>query len=104
MASKTRSWTDVQLIISSVSIALTLGFWGLMASGETRAASVSGKAMLPADPEAPSLDGPMLLPGQTLFLGASPPAAPAPVTNQTKPKHRKGGDGGGDAAASTGSS
>lgn len=105
MQGKTRSWADVQLIISSISIAVTLGFWGLMTSREKNSAAVRGEATIAAASASTSSSVQMLLPGQVLYLGGAPAPAPAPVMNQRK--HRRGGGdggGGGGAAASTGSS
>ncbi len=46
MANKTKNWTDVELIISSISVALTLGFWGLFASRQKVGADVLGQVSL----------------------------------------------------------
>jgi len=105
---KVRSWKDVQLIISSISVAVTLGLWSLWASREKTAAAVEAEAALPSVADTPAT-GPMLLPGQTLYLAGPTPQANAPVSIQEKRKHRRGGNGGGGgggggADAATGSS
>ena len=112
MANKTRNWTDVELIISSVSMALTLGFWGLFATKEPVGASVVGQVDLtsaggPVPVSATTGAVPTLLPGQTLFFGsatAQPLAAPTPLAAQPSPHHKGGGGGGGGSVAKTGSS
>ncbi len=110
MPNKTRNWTDVELIMSSVSIALTLGFWGLFASKQKTGASVLGQVSLVGGSETPAASATAvpstLVPGQTIFFGASSatPQPPARVASQPQPRHRGGGGGGGGSAASTGSS
>ncbi len=108
MPNKSRNWTDVELIFSSVSIALTLGFWGLFASKQKTGANVLGQVSLvsSATPTTSIVAAPAtLLPGQVVFFGASTPAAPALVSPQPQARHRGGGGGGGGGAvASTGSS
>jgi hypothetical protein len=107
MQNRSRNWTDVQLIISSISIAFTLGFWGLLAGGEKRVAGVQALADLPAQPDGLAA-APMLLPGQVLYLGAVAPQTAAPVASTTQPRRRRGGgggrSGGGGPAGGTGSS
>ena len=105
MQSKTRNWTDVQLIISSISIALTLGFWGLIASREEAVAVAESEALLPVVSPSPVPTVDSLVPGQILYLSTAAPASPAPVTDQPRSRRRDGdGGGGGGADASTGSS
>lgn len=102
MQNKSRNWTDVRLIISSISIAVSLGFWGAMASKEKVVASVEGEALLPNGSAGPAPMTEVLVPGQVILLGAP---APAPASTQQKSKRNRRGDGGGGAAvASTGSS
>ena len=115
MHNKSKNWTDVQLIISSISVALTIGFWGLFASREKSGAGVNGEVTLPTQPETLVLStSPGLLPGQKLlFSGISPQSlsqlqTPTPAKPQqiviTARKHGGGGGGGGGSHASTGSS
>ena len=103
---KARNWKDAQLIISSISLALTLGLWGLWSSREKNVSGVQGEAVVPSQPET-AMPDPMLLPGQTLYLMTPAPQTTATVSNQEQPKRRnkdKGGGGGGNADAGTGSS
>ncbi len=116
MPNKSKNWTDVQMIISSISVALTLGLWGLFASHEKSVAGVSGEVAVPTQPEAlVSSTSPGLLPGQKLlFNGISPqslsqlqtptPAKPQQIVITAKKHGGGGGGGGGGAHASTGSS
>jgi hypothetical protein len=117
MQNKPKSRTDVQWVISSVSLAATVGMWGLFASADKQGAGVSGQANLvqpTADPPQQvvvSQQPQALLPGQVLLFGGT---APQPsqsaittitgTTNNTSPnvKHRSGG--GGKPVTSTGSS
>ncbi len=109
MANKSRNWTDVELIISSISIALTLGFWGLFASRQKVGANVVGQVSLVSpsgDPPAAATTTavPMtLVPGQTFFFGAATQQAPMALAPQPQPR-RRGGGGGGGGGPSTGSS
>jgi hypothetical protein len=103
---KARNWKDVQLIISSISLALTLGLWGLWSSREKHVSGVQDEAVVPSRPQA-AVPEPMLLPGQTLYLMTPAPETTATVSNQEQPRRRnkdKGGGGGGNADAGTGSS
>lgn len=104
---KARNWKDAQLIISSISLALTLGLWGLWSSREKHVSGVQDDAVVPYQPETAAPE-PMLLPGQTLYLMAPAPQSTSTVSNQEQPKRRNrdkgGGGGGGGANASTGSS
>jgi len=110
MQNKGRRWTDIQLIISSISIAIAVGFWGFFASREKLLKAVRAEAALPMEPEVASTPVPMLLPGQVLYLGAAAPQTPAPISNRPKPKRKRGGGGGdgggggGGGAGGTGSS
>ena len=101
MQNKSRNWTDVQLIISSISIAFTLGFWGLLAGREKTVAGVQGLADLPAQTDTLAAS-PMLLPGQALYLCAGAPQAAAPVASTTQPRRRRGGGGGGSGGSGGG--
>jgi hypothetical protein len=104
---KPRNWKDVQLIISSISLALTLGLWGMWSSREKHVAGVQDEGFIPSRPQAAVPPEPMLLPGQTLFLMTPAPETTATVSNQEQPRRRnkdKGGGGGGNADAGTGSS
>lgn len=108
---KARSWKDAQLIISSISLGLTLGLWGLWSAREKHVSGVQDEAVLPERPvtAAPEPE-PMLVPGQTLYLMAPAPQSTSTVSNQEQPKRRNrdkgggGGGGGGGANAGTGSS
>lgn len=112
MQNRSRNWTDVQLIVSSISIALTLGFWGLFASREKRVAPVVGEASDPAPTDALTPTSTALLPGQIFYVNGATPSALPTVVAQTQPKRRKDGDkggggdrgGGGGGGGSTGSS
>ena len=112
---KSRNWTDVELIISSVSVALTLGFWGVFASRQKIGADVVGQVSLVpgAGNSLTTASAPptVLAPGQTIFFGVSTPQPPAPLASQPQPRRRGGGGGGrggggggGGAVASTKSS
>ena len=116
MQNKPKSRTDVQWVISSVSLAATLGLWGLFASADKKGAGVSGQASLVQ----PSTDTQQaivtqqpqtLLPGQVLlFGGTAPQPSQTVVTNVgsgsansgATVKHRSSG--GTKPPASTGSS
>lgn len=107
MQNKSRNWTDVQMLISSISIAITLGVWGLFATQEKAGASVSGNASLSTQPDPVTSNTSFLLPGQTLYFGGATsslqqptvqPTAQAPVTNSTR-----GGRNGGSSGRSGGS-
>ena len=108
---KARNWRDVELIVSSISVAVTLGLWSLWASREKSAPPAEVGTLEPSEPTITPTE-PLILPGQVIYLGGATPQAPAPVANQTnqdQPKHPKGRGGGGrggggGANASTGSS
>ncbi len=101
MQNKARNWTDVQLIISSISIALTLGFWSVLASRDKVIAGAAGDANLPDTANTPAVSQPALVPGQKIILGlAGSTPAPGALT-QPQPrrsKDRAGGSGGGSVA------
>lgn len=101
--SPAKNWNDIRMIFSSISVALTLGFWGLFASTE----KVKGGAASQTDSTAPdSVASPqpqmMLLPGQKLLFGSTASPQTQTVT-VAQPSKRKKNNGGGP-AATTGSS
>ncbi len=118
MHNKPRNWTDVKLILSSFSIAITLGVWGLFASHEKSGTGVAGEAAI--SPQSDTLvpaSSPALLPGQILLFGGTnlPAVSQLQTQVQAQPtqtvivrkKHGGkggGGGGGGGAATSSGSS
>jgi uncharacterized membrane protein YgcG len=116
MQNKSKNLTDVQLIISSISIAVTLGFWSLFASHEKTGAGVSGDVLMPSQPDAlasnpTSIYPTTLLPGQKLIFGSTLPQSQQPqqpATTTSRRRGRGGGGGGGGSGggggASTGSS
>ncbi len=101
MQNKPKSRTDVQWILSSLSLAVTLGLWGLFASADKKGAGVSGQADLvqpTAEPQQVIItqQSQMLLPGQVLlFDGTAPqPQQPTVVTTVSGSGgggHRSGG-------------
>lgn len=102
-----KNWNDVRLIFSSISIALTLGFWGLFASTEKAKGGMAGQIASGAtDPVASPQPQMMLLPGQKLLFGStastSPQSQPQTVA-AAKPRKSKN-NGGGRPVATTGSS
>jgi hypothetical protein len=117
MHNKPRNWTDVKLIISSFSIAITLGVWGLFASHEKSGTGVAGEAAVSPQPDTlVSSPSPALLPGQILLFGGTnlPSVSQLQTQVQAQPtqtvivrkKHggKGGGGGGGGAVTSSGSS
>jgi hypothetical protein len=110
---KGRKWKDVQLILSSISVALTLGLWGLWAS-RARAGEIKASATeAPTDSSpAAAAEAPPMLPGQVIYLAGAtlqPTPEPVVVSQPDNSKHRRGdkgggGGGGGGGQASTGSS
>lgn len=105
---KARNWKDIQLIVSSISVALTLGLWSVWASRDKGTAGVQGSARLGLDPTMLASE-PSLLPGHVLYLITPTAQTTAPVSEQQQPKRRnrdrdRGGGGGGGGNASTGSS
>ncbi len=112
MQNKSKFHSDVQWVISSVSLAATLGLWGLFASADRKGAGVSGQVTLvqPPDPQPVVVTQPMqsqtLLPGQVLLFGGT---APQPQQSQTvittasgstTVTRRSGGGGGSSGGAS----
>ena len=115
MQNKSKNFTDVQLIVSSISIAVTLGLWSLFASHEKTGAGVSGDVLMPSQPDAlasntTTIYPTTLLPGQKLILGSTLPASQQaqqsqqPASTSSGRRGRGGGGGGGGGGASTGSS
>jgi hypothetical protein len=110
MPNKTRNWTDVELIVSSISIAVTLGFWSMFSSREKVGVGVDGQVSLTATNNTASSTAasagviPAPLPGQPVYFSATGPQAAPPAVVQQKPRRRSGGGGGGGGGASTGSS
>jgi hypothetical protein len=119
MHNKNKSWNDIKLILSSFSVAITLGVWGVFASQEKSGTGVTGEAALPSQPDplvsAPpaGLSSSMLLPGQILLFGGTnlqsasqlqkqATAQPTPVIVVRK-KHGGRGDGGGGGGGGGGS-
>jgi hypothetical protein len=93
-----KSWNEIEILISTIAIALTLSLWNLFASKETASAAAAyTSATLPPQPDTstivsitptPSL---MLQPGQVLLLGGALPtvtgANPSnPVTSSVQPR------------------
>jgi uncharacterized membrane protein YgcG len=103
MRNKTKDWTDVQLIISSVALALSLGFWGLFASREKSGTSPASPAGQPLQPDSSASAVTLLVPGQKIYFGAGASGAQAnafttgaPTTRQSnRPGGGAGGAGGG---------
>ncbi|MBI1794929.1 MAG: hypothetical protein HYR70_12185 [Chloroflexi bacterium] len=90
MQNKTSSknWTDIQLIISSIAIALTLGLWSLFASPAKKNSGVSGQVVVPPQPDTTTVAQPQLAPGQKILFGGTAPQ-PQVIVKTT----RKGGGG-----------
>ncbi len=88
-----KNWNDVRMIMASISVALTLGFWGLFAARERAVTGISAAADMPSPPD-PAAAAPLtLLPGQKLlFAGTASQVAPV-VTNAKRQGGRKGGGG-----------
>ncbi len=111
MQNKSRNWTDVQLIISSISIALTLGFWSVLASRDKVIAGAAGDATLPDATDTPAVTQSMLVPGQKFILTSASSAQAPAATNPLQPRRAKdrgsggtGSGGGGGSVATTKSS
>lgn len=103
MRNKPRNWTDVQLIISSISIAFTLGFWSLLASRGKAVVGVAGDASMPTQPDGAVPSGvASLVPGQVILLGGASTQTPAPLVVQSRPARRREGSGGGSGGAGGG--
>jgi hypothetical protein len=107
MQNKARTRTDVQWVISSVSLAVTLGLWGLFTGHEKGTAGVAGQVEMPAAlQEQVIVPQPQTLaPGQVLLFGGTAPQPQQPQIVVSQPRHKGGGGGGGGGAVtSTGSS
>ncbi len=113
MQNKPRSRTDVQWVISSISLAVTLGLWALFVGNEKRGAGVAAQVAFTSPPDqvivTQTQTQPQLLaPGQVLLFGGTAPQTQQTVTTQTITQTRSrrggGGGGGGGAVTSTGSS
>jgi hypothetical protein len=78
------------MIISSVSIALTLGFWGLLASREKVKAGTTAEIPIPPQPEVVISAPPALLPGQKILFGGT---APQPQQQTVVTRTKRGGGG-----------
>ncbi len=115
MHNKSKSWADIQMIISSIAVAATMGFWSLFSSNQKLTGGATGTADLSGqpDPNAATANNDMLLPGQVMLLNGSSQIS----TNQqgtasqaTAPAKRRnngsvaGGSGGGGGGSTTGSS
>jgi hypothetical protein len=107
-----RNWNDVQLILATTSMALSLGLWNLFAGPDREAAvtraqqeAAQQEAAQPAIPASlvtptPAISAPPTLQGNTpILLGGS-----APQTRIVVQSGGKGGGGGGGRATSTRSS
>lgn len=120
MHNKNKSWNDIKLILSSFSVAITLGIWGVFASQEKSGTGVAGEAVVPSQPDplvsAPpaAMSSSVLLPGQILLFGGTnlqsaaqlqsqATAQPTPVIVVRK-KHGGKGDGGGGGGGGGGGS
>lgn len=126
-----KSWNEIEMLISSIAIALTLGLWNLFASSKKPSiASTDANVNLPPQPDTSTVvsitptalpTNPLtLLPGQVLLLGGAVPLSatqslgqPSTSTTTTtttttvRPSGGKkggGGGGGGGGAATTHSS
>jgi hypothetical protein len=125
MPNKNKNWKDIKLILSSFSVAITLGIWSLFASQEKSGTGVTGEAVLPPQPDplvsAPpaALSSSVLLPGQILLFGgtnlqsaaqlqlqsqATPQPTPVIVVRKKHGGKGGGGGGGGGSVTSSGSS
>ena len=98
-----KSWADVQLVITSISVALTLGFWNLFASPEERPLGGGGaEADLQAQPAGSIVTRLPLQVGQVVILnGAAPQVQSQPQAATSRSRKNKGGGG---AVTTTGSS
>jgi hypothetical protein len=120
MQNKSKSWNDIQLVISSISVALTLGLWSYFSSSQKMVAGVTADVNFPNQPD-PTAAGAatnpavsnndILLPGQVLLLNGANLAQPSPATaTQTtqsptvQTKKNKGGGNSGGSVTKTSSS
>jgi len=104
MQNKSKNWNDVEMLISAIAIALTLGLWNLLASPKKPGVDgAQSTARLPRQPNTASLSTittaptPMLLPGQVLLFGSVGPQSISQPQPQTPPTvvQSGGGKGGG---------
>lgn len=95
---------DLQWIIGSTSLAISLGIWSLFASQSSAQAESSAAAdNTPTDTvevitesSAPAASPQLLMPGQTLILGTpgAPTPTPVPQTITRTTRTKRGGGGG----------
>ena len=108
MQNKSKTRTDVQWVISSISLAATVGLWSLFTASEKKGAGVVSQVALAPTPEQVVVSQPQtLLPGQVLLLAgttASPQAQPTTVITRTRRGGGGGGGGGSKPSGHTGSS
>jgi hypothetical protein len=107
-----RNWNDIQIVIATISMALTLAFWNLFAGPdrETAAKRAQEQAALPSPPQPaqitapvqPNLQSTTLQGNGPILLGGSAPQTQIIVQNSGR--NGGGGGGGGGGATSTGSS
>ena|SRR3972149_3914064 len=100
-----RNWNDIQMLIATLSLALTLGFWNLFAGPDREtAAKKAAQTVIPTPtsqpPGAESLPPTLLPAGIKILLGGAAPLPPA-APQQTR---RRGNNGGGGAVTTTRSS
>ncbi len=97
-----KSWNEIEVLISTVAITLTLGIWNLLASGNKQpaVASADANANLQPQPDTPttvsiSPTPPfMLLPGQILLFNSNPTAtsvSPIAAVPGVPPSNNNGG-------------
>src|SRR5512146_2431453 len=99
MQNKVRSRTDVQWVVSSVSLAVTMGLWGLFASQEKKGAGVAAEAVIAPPPQEQVLvpQPQMLAPGQVLLFGGTAPQPQVQqqvIVTQSQGRTKRGGGGG----------
>ena len=109
-----RSWQDIQLMIATSSVAVTLGLWNLLAGpdreaslerAEEQARQEALAADVQATPLAPAIAEAPMPPGETvLLLGGQAPQTRIVVQGGKGGGGGRGGGGGGGAATSTRSS
>ena len=85
-----KSWNEIEMLISAIAIALTLGLWNLLASPKK---SDNTSAATSTDTPQPTsiavtitpVPLPMLLPGQVLLLGGTVPQSVTQIVGQPSP-------------------
>ncbi len=102
MQNKGKNWTDIQMIISSISMAVTLGLWSLFAAPGKTGTGVPGQAdvssAIPTSTPTSSVPS-QLLPGQKyIFAGAT-----KTQSTYSAPRRHKGGGGGSSGGGSVSS-